>query len=179
MVKSRGKSIKPTKSPPIPHHQLTASHTICFQNAAIPITYTMQFTAALFALMATLAATAPTATLTARQPGVTWGAVGNLYRGGGCTDSSLIFADPVWGNSNECHPLDRFNDQDPIISYKAVAVNTGCTRKSILEKWKWTGSNMFGANKFRSQALHRSRLLDSRRGFHCWGWWMCAGELVV
>jgi hypothetical protein len=91
----------------------------------------MQFTATLFAVMATLASAAP-ATLTTRQPGVTWGATGYLYRGGGCTD--LIFGDPVWGNTNECHLLDRFSDQDPIRSYKPISVNSGCTRKSYLLK---------------------------------------------
>jgi hypothetical protein len=88
----------------------------------------MQFTTALVALMVTVTSAAPTPTLTARQPGVTWGAVGNLYSGGGCTDSTLIFGDPVWGDSNVCHPVDRFGDLPPIVSYKPTEVNSGCTR---------------------------------------------------
>ncbi|KAF1965762.1 hypothetical protein BU23DRAFT_560803 [Bimuria novae-zelandiae CBS 107.79] len=54
-------------------------------------------------------------------------AVGNLYSAGGCTSSSLIFADPIFGAINVCQPLDRNNNVPPIVSYKTLSVDAGCT----------------------------------------------------
>ncbi|KAF2683275.1 hypothetical protein K458DRAFT_418915 [Lentithecium fluviatile CBS 122367] len=83
-------------------------------------------TTAFLTFLTSLASSAPTNPFTPRQPGVEWHAVGNLYSGGGCTSQSLIFADPIWGAANQCHPLDRFSDQPPIVSYKTTSVDAGC-----------------------------------------------------
>jgi hypothetical protein len=91
-----------------------------------------RITAALLALAASFVAAAPTE-LESRQPGVEWHAVGNLYNAGGCTDQGLIFGDPVWGAANVCHPVDRFNDQAPVISYKPVSIDAGCSGEYLVE----------------------------------------------
>ncbi|PSN65397.1 hypothetical protein BS50DRAFT_589800 [Corynespora cassiicola Philippines] len=83
----------------------------------------MQLT--LVALFSGLASTLPSS-LQSRQPGGVFVAVGNKYSAGGCTDSSLIFADPIFGNGNVCQPLDRFGDGEPIVSYKTLSVSAGC-----------------------------------------------------
>jgi hypothetical protein len=89
----------------------------------------MRFTTALVALVASVVTAAPANDLSARQ--VDWSAVGELYSGGGCTSQSLIFADPIFGAANVCHPLDRFGNQPPIVSYKTVSTSPGCTGRFI------------------------------------------------
>ena len=66
-------------------------------------------------------------------------AVGNQYSGGGCTDSSLTFADPIFGNGNVCQPLDRSGTNPPIVSYKVLSVSAGCSGKSQNSTVVWGG----------------------------------------
>ncbi|KAF2876649.1 hypothetical protein BDV95DRAFT_602619 [Massariosphaeria phaeospora] len=77
---------------------------------------------ALLTAFAALASAAP-------QSGGGYVAVGYKYSGGGCTESSLIFGDPIFGNGNVCQPLDRFGDNGPIVSYKTLSASGGCTVK--------------------------------------------------
>ncbi|KAH7558231.1 hypothetical protein BM1_05503 [Bipolaris maydis] len=79
----------------------------------------MHFTAATIALSLLAAATA--SPLSPRQGGA-FVAVGLKYSGPGCTDSTLINADPIFGNGNVCQPLDRFDTGVPIRSYKATGL---------------------------------------------------------
>ena len=81
----------------------------------------MHFTAAL-----TLLAAATASPLSPRQGGA-FVAVGLKYSGPGCTDSTLINADPIFGNGNVCQPLDRFDTGVPIRSYSTSRVSEGCS----------------------------------------------------
>lgn len=63
---------------------------------------------------------------------VEWHAVGELYSDGGCTSQTFIFGDPIFGAANTCHPLDRNDNVPPIVSYKTVSVDAGCTGKKLL-----------------------------------------------
>ncbi|KAF1941866.1 hypothetical protein EJ02DRAFT_454703 [Clathrospora elynae] len=78
------------------------------------------------ALLTALTAAAPS-TLNTRQSGGDYVSVGNKYSGGGCTPSSLIFADPIFGNGNACQALDRIGGGAPIVSYSTLSVNAGCS----------------------------------------------------
>lgn len=86
----------------------------------------MHFTAATIALSLLAAATA--SPLSPRQGGA-FVAVGLKYSGPGCTDSTLINADPIFGNGNVCQPLDRFDTGVPIRSYSTSRVSEGCSGK--------------------------------------------------
>ncbi|ORY16301.1 hypothetical protein BCR34DRAFT_476501 [Clohesyomyces aquaticus] len=87
----------------------------------------MQFTTtAILSLLAALGSAAP-ADLEARQGG-SYYAVGEHYKGGGCTSGSLIFADPIY-IENACTPLDRFGTEPDIVSYKLLSVSAGCHGK--------------------------------------------------
>ena len=94
-------------------------------------TSTMRFTPSTILIFSAFAIAAPNSPIESRQ--VEWHAVGELYSGGGCTSQSFIFADPIWGAANTCHPLDRSGNVPPITSYKAVSIDSGCTGKSSLE----------------------------------------------
>ena len=78
--------------------------------------------------LALLAAIAPATAspLEARQGGA-FVAVGFKYSGPGCTASTLINADPIFGNGNVCQPLDRFDTGVPIRSYNTSSVSAGCS----------------------------------------------------
>lgn len=92
----------------------------------------MRFTiSTLLALVAGTTAV-PTSSVSPRQSGGKFHAVGNLYSDGGCTSQSLIFADPIFGPPNLCAPLDRNNNVPPILSYKTISEDTGCTGKYFL-----------------------------------------------
>jgi hypothetical protein len=79
-----------------------------------------------FAILAALTSAAPSS-LEARQG--SYVAVGYKYSGPGCTASTLIFADPIFGDGNMCQPLDRFGTSPPIVSYNTTSVTAGCTGK--------------------------------------------------
>lgn len=74
-------------------------------------------------------AAAPSTLETRQGSGGAYVAVGLKYRAGGCVDSNLIFADPIFGNGNVCQPLARQPDAEPIVSYKTVGTSPGCTGK--------------------------------------------------
>jgi hypothetical protein len=80
------------------------------------------------AVLSALAAAAPS-NIDARQPGGYYVSVGNKYSGKGCDPSTLIFADPIFGDGNVCQPLDRFGDGGPINSYETLSVSAGCSGK--------------------------------------------------
>lgn len=63
------------------------------------------------------------------QSGSPFFAVGNKYSGGGCTDSTLIFADPVFSPEGLCQPLNRSPGQN-VVSYKRIDSITRCNGKS-------------------------------------------------
>ncbi|KAF2852131.1 hypothetical protein T440DRAFT_467370 [Plenodomus tracheiphilus IPT5] len=77
-------------------------------------------------LLTALTLAAPSS-LDARQSGGSYVSVGYKYSGPGCTDSSLIFVDPIFGNGNVCQALDRFGDNPPIVSYSTFRVAAGCS----------------------------------------------------
>jgi hypothetical protein len=83
--------------------------------------------------LALLAAISPAAAspLEARQGGV-FVAVGLKYSGPGCTASTLINPDPIFGNGNVCQPLDRFNTGVPIRSYSTSSVSEGCSGEFLV-----------------------------------------------
>lgn len=83
-------------------------------------TIKMRSAAIFVPFVASLAAALP-------QSGGFFSAVGNKYSGGGCTDQSLIFADPVFGDGNVCQPLNRFEGAVPVVSYKLLSASAGCT----------------------------------------------------
>ncbi|KAJ5060633.1 hypothetical protein J3E72DRAFT_428230 [Bipolaris maydis] len=89
----------------------------------------MHFTAATIALSLLAAATA--SPLSPRQGGA-FVAVGLKYSGPGCTDSTLINADPIFGNGNVCQPLDRFDTGVPIRSYMAIYQTADCSGTAFL-----------------------------------------------
>lgn len=76
----------------------------------------------------TLLAAVTASPLSPRQGGA-FVAVGLKYSGPGCTDSTLINADPIFGNGNVCQPLDRFDTGVPIRSYSTSRVSEGCSGK--------------------------------------------------
>lgn len=77
------------------------------------------------ALLAALATAAPS--LSPRQGGA-FVAVGKKYRHTGCNDNKdLIFADPIFGNGNECLPLDRSGTGELIYSYETTSTSAGCS----------------------------------------------------
>lgn len=78
------------------------------------------------AIFAALATAAPS--LSPRQGG-TFVAVGNKYSKTGCVSSDLIFADPIFGNGNQCQPLDRSGTGPAIFSYTTTSVSAGCKGK--------------------------------------------------
>jgi hypothetical protein len=80
------------------------------------------------AFLTAMAAAAPAA-LEGRQPGAVFVSVGDKFAGPGCTDQTLIFADPIFGNGNQCQPLDRSGNGTPIVSYKTLSVSQGCSGK--------------------------------------------------
>ena len=43
--------------------------------------------------------------------------VANIYSGDGCAESSLVWADPIFGRGGHCQPLDRNNNTPDILSY--------------------------------------------------------------
>ncbi|KAH9859380.1 hypothetical protein IAQ61_011161 [Plenodomus lingam] len=71
--------------------------------------------------------TAVPSTFDSRQSGGSFVSVGNKYSGPGCTDSTLIFADPIFGNGNVCQVLDRSGTNPPIISYITLSAAAGCS----------------------------------------------------
>jgi hypothetical protein len=84
-------------------------------------------------LLATLITAAP-ADLEARQSqGGYFAAVGYKYSGGGCTDQTVTYADPIFGYGGYCQPLNRFPDAStpPITSYKLATLTEGCTGESL------------------------------------------------
>ncbi|KAH7381247.1 hypothetical protein DE146DRAFT_760683 [Phaeosphaeria sp. MPI-PUGE-AT-0046c] len=82
------------------------------------------FTSAIaLAVLAAFATAAPS--LSPRQGG-TFVAVGNKYSKTGCAQGDLIFADPIFGNGNQCQPLDRSGTGPKIFSFNTTAVNSGC-----------------------------------------------------
>ncbi|KAK8011410.1 hypothetical protein PG990_010375 [Apiospora arundinis] len=46
--------------------------------------------------------------------------VAEIYSGDGCTESSLVWADPIFGRGGHCQPLDRNNNTPDILSYKVT-----------------------------------------------------------
>lgn len=80
----------------------------------------------LLAALAPLTAASPSPILSDRQGG-SFVAVGNKYSAGGCTDQSLIFADPIFGNGNVCQPLNRNEPATPVVSYKTLSTTAGCS----------------------------------------------------
>jgi hypothetical protein len=118
------------------------------------------------ALFAVLAAAAPSG-LEARQGGF-FVSVGLKYSGPGCVDSTLIFADPIFGNGNVCQPLDRSGTGTPIISYETVSVSPGCSgmfksnlhvKQSKVSMGKiYLGYQMFSADDYNSGLIHRTKL---------------------
>jgi hypothetical protein len=80
--------------------------------------------------LATLSTAAP-ADLEARQG--YFAAVGYKYTGGGCTDQTVTYADPIFGYGGYCQPLNRFPDAStpPITSYKLATLAEGCTGESL------------------------------------------------
>ena len=51
---------------------------------------------------------------------------GYKYSGGGCTDQTLINADPIFGTGNVCQPLNRNEGSPSVVSYKAYSAAAGC-----------------------------------------------------
>ena len=142
------------------------------------------------ALLAALTSAAPSS-LEARQ-GDSFVSVGNKYSGGGCSASTLIFADPIFGNGNVCQPLDRFGTSPPIVSYKTLSVSAGCSGEFenalILASFSnWSSANDEGTrdekggvnktDRFASCALPDDGLY--RNGVSGPRWWMCDGQQPV
>lgn len=73
-----------------------------------------------------LAALISTITLATAQGGA-FVSVGEKFSSGGCTPSSLIFADPIFGSGNVCQPLDRSGTGAAIVSYRTLSVSAGCS----------------------------------------------------
>lgn len=115
----------------IPHLQLISNLPYLKQTHTQP-TNTMHFTTTTLALLASITSASP---LIPRQ-GSFYYAFGLKYSGGGCTDQSLIYADPIY-TKNGCAPLTRpapYEPQPPItpvVSYKLTSVCAGGSGKSI------------------------------------------------
>ncbi|KAH9882451.1 hypothetical protein J1614_000687 [Plenodomus biglobosus] len=130
-MKRKQKIIKPNPNLPFFTAPTTISYSLFQPNIPTISKTTMKFSTATLSttLLATIATAAPPA-LDARQSGGYYVAVGNWYSGPGCTASTLIFADPIFGNGNVCQPLDRSGTNPPIVSYSTVGVAAGCSGKS-------------------------------------------------
>jgi hypothetical protein len=87
----------------------------------------MLFSAITFVAAFIALTTAAPAAVEVRQSGGAFVSVGDKYSGPGCNPSTLIFADPIFGNGNVCQPLDRFGDGAPIVSYSTLSVSPGCS----------------------------------------------------
>ena len=57
--------------------------------------------------------------------------VAEIYSGPNCEASSLVWADPIFGNGGTCQLLDRNNNTPDIISYKVLRQYPGCTGKKL------------------------------------------------
>jgi hypothetical protein len=68
------------------------------------------------------------AALAKAQPGSPdfFNSVANLYSTTSCSNSSLIYPNPIWGTGGYCQLLDPNNDIPPIIAYEVYAEDTGC-----------------------------------------------------
>ena len=56
--------------------------------------------------------------------------LGYKYSGGGCTEQTVINADPIFGTGNVCQPLNRNEGSPSVVSYKLYSAASGCTGQS-------------------------------------------------
>lgn len=56
--------------------------------------------------------------------------VAEIYSGPNCEASSLVWADPIFGDGGICQLLDRNDNTPDIISYKVLRQYPGCSGKT-------------------------------------------------